>query len=153
MKKRTRIFVVLGIVVGLPIVAALTVPLLFGDRIANRAKAEVNSAVNARVNWRDAGLALFTRILASRHGRAGRTDLGIVGGLDGARLAAGARRSDPDEAAAARGQLATTEAITAVGRERLAALDTALGLSFARLGAARIRQTIGRARTTQAGPR
>jgi hypothetical protein len=59
MKKRTRIFVVLGIVVGLPIVAALTVPLLFGDRIANRAKAEVNSAVNARVNWRDAGLALF----------------------------------------------------------------------------------------------
>ena len=59
MKKRTRIFVVLGIVVGLPIVAALTVPLLFGDQIANRAKAEVNSAVNARVDWRDAGLSLF----------------------------------------------------------------------------------------------
>ena len=59
MKKRTRILVILGVVLGLPIVALIATPLLFGDQIAARAKREANAAMNARVNWRDAGLSVF----------------------------------------------------------------------------------------------
>jgi len=60
MKKRTRILVIVAVaLVGLPLLALVTVPLLFGDRIAARVKAEANSAMNARVNWRDAGLSIF----------------------------------------------------------------------------------------------
>jgi len=59
MKKRTRILVIVGVVIGLPLLALVTAPMLFGDRIAARVKAEANSAMNARVDWRDAGLSLF----------------------------------------------------------------------------------------------
>ena len=59
MKKRTRVLVAVGALIALPIVALAGLPLLFGDRIASRAKAEANNALNARVDWRDAGLSLF----------------------------------------------------------------------------------------------
>lgn len=60
MKKRTRILVAAGtLLVVLPIIALVTLPLLFRDRIVARVKSEANQSVNARVNWRDAGLTLF----------------------------------------------------------------------------------------------
>jgi uncharacterized protein involved in outer membrane biogenesis len=59
MKKRTRILVAVGVLLALPLVAIALLPVLFGDRIASRAKAEANSAVDARIDWRDAGLSLF----------------------------------------------------------------------------------------------
>ena len=59
MKKRTRALVAIGIVVGLPVVALAVLPMVLGDRIASRAKVEANNAVNARIDWRDAGLSLF----------------------------------------------------------------------------------------------
>src|SRR5262245_36191771 len=59
MQKRTKILVVLGVVVGVPILALAAVPLLFRDRIVAKVKTEVNETVNARVDWRDAGLGLF----------------------------------------------------------------------------------------------
>jgi len=59
MKTRTKILVGAGTVIIVLLVALATLPLLFSDRIAARAKTEVNSALAARVDWRDAGLSLF----------------------------------------------------------------------------------------------
>jgi len=59
MQKRTRILVIIGTVVLVPIIALALVPIFFRDRIVARVKAEVNQAVEARVNWRDASLAIF----------------------------------------------------------------------------------------------
>ena len=59
MKLRTKVFVALGIVIGLPVIAIALVPIVFRERIVARVKAEVNQAVDARVDWRDAGLSLF----------------------------------------------------------------------------------------------
>ena len=59
MTKRTRIVVILGTVVLVPIVAIVALPLLFRDRIIERVKTEVNQTVEARVNWRDADLSIF----------------------------------------------------------------------------------------------
>jgi len=59
MKTRTKILVGAGTVILVLLVALATLPFLFGDRIASRVKAEVNSALEARVDWRDAGLSLF----------------------------------------------------------------------------------------------
>src|SRR6185437_3429967 len=50
--------IVLGLV-ALVLVLLLVLPLLFRDKIAQRAKVEVNRSVNARVDWRDAGLSFF----------------------------------------------------------------------------------------------
>jgi len=59
MKTRTKILVGAGTVIIVLLGALATLPLLFSDRIATRVKTEVNSALAARVNWRDAGLSLF----------------------------------------------------------------------------------------------
>ena len=59
MQKRTRVLAIVGILIGLPLVAFAVLPAMFGGRIAARAKAEANNALNARVDWRDAGLSLF----------------------------------------------------------------------------------------------
>ena len=59
MKTRTKILVGAGTVIIVLLVALATLPLLFSDRIATRVKTEVNSALAARVDWRDAGLSLF----------------------------------------------------------------------------------------------
>ena len=59
MKTRTKILVGAGTVIVVLLVALVTLPFLFGDRIAARVKTEVNSALEARVDWRDAGLSLF----------------------------------------------------------------------------------------------
>ena len=59
MKLRTKVFVALGIVIGLPVIAIALVPIVFRERIVARVKAEVNQAVDARVDWSDAGLSLF----------------------------------------------------------------------------------------------
>ena len=59
MKKRTRTLVILGIVVLIPLVLLVVLPLAFGDSIVARVKAEVNETVDARVDWRDAGLSFF----------------------------------------------------------------------------------------------
>jgi AsmA-like C-terminal region/AsmA family len=53
-----RSLVVVGVLFAL-VLLLLLVPALFGGRIANRVKAEVNRTVDARVDWRDAGLGLF----------------------------------------------------------------------------------------------
>jgi AsmA-like C-terminal region/AsmA family len=59
MKKRTKILIVVGTLIVVPLIALATLPVLFRDRIVARVKAEVNQAVEARVDWRDAGLSLF----------------------------------------------------------------------------------------------
>jgi hypothetical protein len=59
MKTQAKILVGAGTVIVVLLVALATLPFLFGDRIAARAKTEVNSALEARVDWRDAGLSLF----------------------------------------------------------------------------------------------
>src|SRR5688572_8707717 len=59
MKKRTSVLVAVGVLVLLPLVALAIAPMVFGDNIANRAKAAANDALTARLDWRDAGLSLF----------------------------------------------------------------------------------------------
>ena len=54
-----RTLIGVGALAALLLVALILVPILFGDRIVARAKVEVNRSVNARVNWRDAGLGLI----------------------------------------------------------------------------------------------
>ena len=59
MKKRTRIIAIIGTVLIVPLVALAILPFVFRDRIIARVKAEANSAIEARVNWRDQGLSIF----------------------------------------------------------------------------------------------
>ena len=59
MKKRTKILAGLGALLVAPLAALAVLPILFRDRIVARAKAEINQTVDARVDWRDAGLGLF----------------------------------------------------------------------------------------------
>src|SRR5215207_4228024 len=59
MKKRTRNIVIIGTVLILPLVALAILPFVFRDRIIEGVKAQANSAIEARVNWRDVGLSIF----------------------------------------------------------------------------------------------
>ena len=59
MTRPTRILAAAGAVLLLLLGLLLVLPLLFRDRIAQRVKAEVNTSVNARVDWRDVGLTFF----------------------------------------------------------------------------------------------
>ena len=59
MTKRTRILATIAVVVAIPLVALAIIPMFFSERIANRAKAEINGALEARVNWLDADLSFF----------------------------------------------------------------------------------------------
>lgn len=56
---RRKILIAVGALLGVVVLLLALTPLLFGDRIANRVKAEVNQSLNARVDWRSAGLSLF----------------------------------------------------------------------------------------------
>ncbi|MFL5472269.1 MAG: AsmA-like C-terminal region-containing protein [Gemmatimonadales bacterium] len=51
-----RVFVIVG---GLLALVLLVLPLLFKNQIASKAKEAANRSVNARVDWRDAGLTFF----------------------------------------------------------------------------------------------
>jgi hypothetical protein len=55
-----RLLAILGGIIVLILVLLLVLPLLFRDKIAQRAKVEVNKSVNANVDWRDAGLTFFS---------------------------------------------------------------------------------------------
>jgi hypothetical protein len=59
MTRRSRILAVLGTVVVLIIALLIVLPIAFAGQISERAKAEVNKTVNARVDWSDAGLSFF----------------------------------------------------------------------------------------------
>jgi hypothetical protein len=59
MTKRTKILAGVASLLVLLLVAIAVLPFLFRDRIVARVKAEVNGALEARVDWRDAGLSLF----------------------------------------------------------------------------------------------
>src|SRR5215208_5797920 len=54
-----RVLTALGALFALVLVLLLVLPLLFRDRIAERAKTAVNQNVNARVDWSDVGLSVF----------------------------------------------------------------------------------------------
>ncbi len=54
-----RILVLLGGLFALLLVLLLVLPLIFKNQIASRAKEAANRSVNARVDWRDAGLGFF----------------------------------------------------------------------------------------------
>jgi hypothetical protein len=59
MRLLRKIALIFGALVVVVVVALLAIPLLFGDRLASRAKAEINRSVNARVTWSSIGLSLF----------------------------------------------------------------------------------------------
>ena len=59
MKTRTKILLGAGTVIVVLFFLLATLPFLFSDRIAARVKTEVNSALEARVDWHGAGLSLF----------------------------------------------------------------------------------------------
>ena len=59
MKRSTRILAWAGALIALVLVLLLVLPLLFRDRIAARVKTEVNKSLDARIDWRDAGLTFF----------------------------------------------------------------------------------------------
>ena len=59
MKTRAKILVGAGTVIVVLLIALAALPFLFSDRIVARVKTAVNSALEARVDWRDAGLSLF----------------------------------------------------------------------------------------------
>lgn len=54
-----RVLIAVGAVLALFIVVLVLVPLLFGGRIADRVRAEVNRSVDASVDWRSARLGLI----------------------------------------------------------------------------------------------
>lgn len=59
MKRPTRILAIVGTLIVLLLALLVVLPLLFRDRIAQRAKLEVNRSLDARVEWRDVGLTFF----------------------------------------------------------------------------------------------
>src|SRR5215207_5141975 len=59
MKRPKRILAIAGTLLLVVLALLFVLPLLFRDRIAQRVKTEVNSSLNARVDWRDAGLTFF----------------------------------------------------------------------------------------------
>ncbi len=59
MKRPTRILAAAAALIVLVLVLLLVLPLLFRDRIAERVKTEVNRSLDARIDWRDAGLTFF----------------------------------------------------------------------------------------------
>lgn len=58
-RPRRRVLLVVGTLFVLALAALVLLPLLFGGRIADRVKTEVNRSLTARVDWQDAGLGLF----------------------------------------------------------------------------------------------
>src|SRR5215210_32022 len=54
-----RALIIAGSLVALLLVLLLVLPMFFGDQIAARAKVAANQSVNAKVDWREAGLTFF----------------------------------------------------------------------------------------------
>lgn len=54
-----KALIAVGALFALGLVLLILLPVLFADRIADRVKTQVNQSLNARVDWRDAGLGLF----------------------------------------------------------------------------------------------
>src|SRR6478752_5502352 len=59
MKRSSRIAAIAATSVAVVLALLAVLPLLFGDRIAQRVQVEVNRNVNARVSWRSASLSFF----------------------------------------------------------------------------------------------
>jgi hypothetical protein len=59
MNRRSKILAAVGILIAVVLVLMLVLPLVFRDRIAQRAKAAVNQNVEARVDWQSVGLSFF----------------------------------------------------------------------------------------------
>jgi hypothetical protein len=59
MNRSTKIISIVAGVIALVLVLLLVLPLLFRDRIAQRAKLEANRNLDAHVDWRDAGVSFF----------------------------------------------------------------------------------------------
>src|SRR5688572_23298225 len=82
-----KTLIVVGAVLALLILLLVLVPVLFGGRIADRVKTEANRSLNAKVDWRDAGLSLFGDFPNLTLGLDGLTIVG-VGKFEGDTLAA-----------------------------------------------------------------
>src|SRR3954469_17821663 len=54
-----RVLVIVGGLLALVLVLFLVLPLLFKNQIASKAKETANRNLNAKVDWRDAGLTFF----------------------------------------------------------------------------------------------
>src|SRR5215218_245817 len=54
-----RVLTIVGGLLALVLVLLLVLPLLFKNQIVARAKEAANRSVNAKVDWRDAGLTFF----------------------------------------------------------------------------------------------
>jgi uncharacterized protein involved in outer membrane biogenesis len=59
MKRPAKIATALAALIALVLVLLLVLPLLFRDKIAQRAKLEANRNLDAHVDWRDVGLSFF----------------------------------------------------------------------------------------------
>jgi hypothetical protein len=59
MNRPTRVLAIVGTLIVLVLALLVVLPLLLRDRIAQRVKQEVNRSLDARVEWRDAGLTFF----------------------------------------------------------------------------------------------
>ena len=59
MRRPAKIVTALAALIALVLVLLLVLPLLFRDRIAERAKLEANRNLDAHVDWRDVGLSFF----------------------------------------------------------------------------------------------
>ena len=82
-----KTLIISGAVLALLLLLLVLVPVLFGGRIAERVKTEANRSLNAKVDWRDAGLSLFGDFPNLTLGLDGLTVVG-VGKFDGDTLAA-----------------------------------------------------------------
>jgi hypothetical protein len=59
MKRPAKIMTAIAATIALVLVILIAIPLLFGDRITQRAKLVVNQNVEAHVDWRSAGLSML----------------------------------------------------------------------------------------------
>ena len=82
-----KTLIIIGGVLALLLLLLVLVPVLFGGRIAERVKTEANRSLNAKVDWRDAGLSLFGDFPNLTLGLDGLTVVG-VGKFEGDTLAA-----------------------------------------------------------------
>ncbi|HTG50631.1 MAG TPA: hypothetical protein VL915_09095, partial [Gemmatimonadales bacterium] len=82
-----KTLIIFGGVLALLLLLLILVPVLFGGRIAERVKTEANRSLNAKVDWRDAGLSLFGDFPNLTLGLDGLTVVG-VGKFEGDTLAA-----------------------------------------------------------------
>ena len=82
-----KTLIIFGGVLALLLLLLILVPVLFGGRIAERVKTQANRSLNAKVDWRDAGLSLFGNFPNLTLGLDGLTVVG-VGKFEGDTLAA-----------------------------------------------------------------